>query len=52
MGLPKVAQQKAGKLHLGKISKPNIIMSHEDRKNPWANPKPISENIISQKGLM
>lgn len=41
-----------GKLHLGKIAKPGLILNSESRNNPWAKPNPISENIINKKGLM
>lgn len=49
--LPRVSSVK-GKLHLGKISKPGVIMTAEHRLNPWGEPKPISEKLINQRGLM
>lgn len=32
--------------------KPKMIMGNEHRNNPWGPPQQISENLISQKGLM
>lgn len=41
-----------GKLHLGKLVKPGVILSAEVRHNPWAEPTSINEMLISRKGLM
>lgn len=51
VGLPKVNSLK-GKLCLGKMIKPGMILSTEARHNPWADPNPINEAIINRKGLM
>ncbi len=49
--LPKVSSHK-GKLFLGKLAKPGLILSSETRKNPWAEPSEINEMLINKKGLM
>lgn len=41
-----------GKLHLGNIAKPAIILSKEERLNPWVKRSIISEEILSKKGLL
>jgi hypothetical protein len=41
-----------GKLHLGSIAKPAIILSKEERLNPWAKRSVISEEVLSKKGLL
>ena len=39
--LPKVSSHK-GKLFLGKLAKPGLILSAEARNNPWAEPNSIN----------
>lgn len=41
-----------GKLHLGNIAKPTIILSKEERLNPWGKRSIVSEEVLSKKGLL
>ena len=40
------------KLQFGRIAKPNVMISHEIRHNPLKQKKPISENLILERGLL
>ena len=41
-----------GKLRLGVINKATLVLSKEERKNPWAKKTSIDDQVLVKKGLM
>lgn len=41
-----------GRLHLGSIAKPAVVLSREERLDPWGKRSAISEEMLSKKGLL
>jgi hypothetical protein len=41
-----------GRLHLGSVTKPALILTKEERSNPWAKRSTISEEVLNRKGLL
>lgn len=37
---------------MGSIAKPAVVLSREERLNPWGKRSVISEEMVSRKGLL
>lgn len=44
--------KRKGKLVLGQNNKPSVILSREERMNPWSRRGTITEELINKKGLL
>lgn len=41
-----------GRLVLGNVARPAVVLSKEERLNPWGKRSVISEELVARKGLL
>jgi hypothetical protein len=46
------ARESKGKLHLGQNTKPVMVLSREERLNPWGRKTSIDEELLAKKGIL